>query len=69
MFIPPICDHICINGIMQLLAVYLSLPVEALLYCPHGACIIHYKYTHWPDVSQMYHCILQMYQIGSTLLM
>ena len=55
MFIPPICDHICINGIMQLLAVYLSLPVEALLYCPHGACIIHYKYTHWPDVSQMYH--------------
>ena len=34
-------EHICIDGVMQLLAVYLSLPVEPLLYCSRGASIIH----------------------------
>ena len=34
-------EHICIDGVMQLLAVYLSLLVEPLLYCSRGASIIH----------------------------
>ena len=53
--------HICIDGIMQLLAVYLSLPVEPLLYCSHGPCIIHYTaarciIVHYRFIKKIVYC-------------